>query len=199
MCRLIRRSYEQRLFTSTQGTFSQRIDDHSFIITPNGMDRNYIEPENLVRIEYGRKELGKNPSRSVLFHQAVYNKYPDVNSIIITQAPNIMSFAITDAQFDSRTIPESYIVLRNVQRMPFGSTYLETDELVNKLSLESPAVIVDKDCALVIGDSLMNAFDRLEVLEYSANALIQAKAVGDVVMIDRNEVEKIHKAFHIEA
>ncbi|MBQ8301206.1 MAG: class II aldolase/adducin family protein, partial [Clostridia bacterium] len=57
MCKLIKRAYNQQLFTSTQGTFSQRIDDNSFIITPTGSDRKYLEPEDIVKIQCDLKEL----------------------------------------------------------------------------------------------------------------------------------------------
>ena len=36
MCEFIHRAYDQSLFTSTQGTFSQRLEDDSFLITPTG-------------------------------------------------------------------------------------------------------------------------------------------------------------------
>lgn len=59
MCKLIHRSYEQQLFTSTQGTFSQRLSDGSIITTPYNMDRKYLQPEDLVRIKDGKREAGK--------------------------------------------------------------------------------------------------------------------------------------------
>ena len=58
MCKLIKRAYNQQLFTSTQGTFSQRISDDSFIITPTGSDRKYLEPEDIVKISGELKEFG---------------------------------------------------------------------------------------------------------------------------------------------
>ena len=59
MCRFIHRAYDQRLCSSTQGTFSVRLDDNSFVITPYNMDRKYIEEIDLVRIENGMCEKGK--------------------------------------------------------------------------------------------------------------------------------------------
>lgn len=125
ICELIHRAYDQRLFTSTQGTFSQRLNENSFIITPYMVDRKYIEVEDIVRIENGYKEAGKRPSRSVLLHKYIYEKHPDVNAIIIAHPPNIMAFAVTDNEFDSKTIPETYIQLRNVKKIPFGSTFMQ--------------------------------------------------------------------------
>ena len=61
LCTLIHRSYDQRLFTSTQGTFSMRLSDGSLLITPYMKDRKYLEPEDIVRVKNGMGELGKVP------------------------------------------------------------------------------------------------------------------------------------------
>jgi len=51
---------------------------------------------------------------------------------------------------------------------------------------------------IVTGASLLNAYDRLEVLEYSAAAMIAAKDIGEVVYITDDEVKAIEEAFHLE-
>ena len=45
----------------------------------------------------------------------------------------------------------------------------------------TPAVIIDNNSVIVTGTSLLNAFDRLEVLDYSAEAIIAARDIGPVV------------------
>jgi L-fuculose-phosphate aldolase len=61
MCQLIHRAYDQKLFTSTQGTFSQRLGDGSFLITPYMKDRMYLDIEDIVRIKGGMCETGRDP------------------------------------------------------------------------------------------------------------------------------------------
>jgi len=56
MITLIHRSYRQKLFVSTQGTYSMRLSDGSFIITPYGIDRAYMDESDLVLIKNGMKE-----------------------------------------------------------------------------------------------------------------------------------------------
>jgi L-fuculose-phosphate aldolase len=198
MCDLIHRAYDQKLFTSTEGTFSRRLEDGSFIITPYEKDRKYIEPEDIVRIQNGCKESGKIPSRSVLLHQAIYEKHPHINSVIIAHAPNIMAFAVTNEEFDSRTIPESYILLRKIPKMPHGSVYMDTENVANLFVPSTPIVMVKNDCVIVTGNDLINAFDRLEVAEYSAKAVISSKRLGDIVTIDNEKISSLEKAFHLE-
>ena len=186
------------LWMSSQGTFSKRLSDGSFIITPYDMDRKYLEPADLVRIEDNRKEHGKNPSRSVNMHKAIYEKHPEIQSIICAHPPHIMAFAITDAEFDARLIPESYIMLKNVRKFPFGSTFMQTDLLSDEISLKNPVCIIENDCVIVGGTSLINAFDRLEVMEYSAKSVIDTTALHKpVVKISPEEVKDIEVAFNL--
>ena len=198
MCTLIKRSYDQRLFTSAQGTFSQRIDGNNVIITPYNKDRKYLNPDDIVRIEGHNKEAGKNPSRSVLLHKKIYEQHPYINSVIIAHPPNIMAFAVTDQEFDSKTIPESYIMLRNVPKLPFGSSFMQQEFTSKEIRPDVPVVIVENDCVIVTGNTLLNAFDRLEVLEYSAKAIIAARVLGDIVKINDKQVKEIDVAFGLE-
>ena len=198
MCTLIHRSYDQRLFTSTQGTFSMRLSDGSLLITPYMKDRKYLELEDIVRVKNGMGELGKTPSRSVLLHQRIYETHPEINSVIIAHPPAIMAFAITGAEFDSRLIPESYISLRNVGRLPYAASTLDLNGTAAMLTPKTPVIIVDNQCVIVTGNSLLNAFDRLEVLEYSAAAMIAARDLGQVQLLSDAEIEEVNRAFHIE-
>jgi len=198
MCTLIHRSYDQRLFNSTQGTFSQRLSDGSFLITPYMVDRKYIEPQDLVRIKNGMCEAGKTPSRSAMLHQRIYDKHPEIGSVIIAHPPAIMAFACTDAQFDSRTIPESYINLRDVGRVPYGFSTLNIEETADMFCAKTPVIIVENQCVIVSGATLLKAFDNLEVMEYSAKAIIATKDIGPLVMISDKEVDDIEEAFNLK-
>lgn len=198
MCKLIHRAYDQRLFTSTQGTFSVRLEDGSFLITPYNKDRKYLEPEDIVHIKGGMCEQGKRPSRSVLLHQKIYEMHPEIGSVMLAHAPAIMAFAVTDAQFDSRLIPESYLMLEEVKRVPFMAATTDIEGTAAVFGKGTPVVLVDNECVMVAGKTLLNAFDRLEVLEYSAKALIAARDIGPLVKITQDEVLAIRKAFHMD-
>jgi len=196
ICDLVHRACDQQLFTSTQGTLSRRLDEKSFLITPDGMDRKYLEADDLVHVENGRREAGKTPSRTVLLHQHVYLRHPHVNSIIIARPPSIMAFAVTGEHFESRTIPESYIVLRHVARLPFGAASIEPEKAAATFTQGTPVAMVENDCVIATGSSSINAFDRLEVAEYSAKALIACRSIGAVVMIDDAQAADIDRAFN---
>ena len=198
ICEMVHRSYDQMLFTSTQGAVSTRLEDGSFLITPDLADRKYLDTKEIVRIEQGKKEAGKVPDSLVSLHQSIYSKHSHINTIITAQPPNIMAFSVTREKFDSRTIPESYIVLRNIPKLPFESSYIHPDKIAEIFKKDTPIVLIDNDSIIVTGNSLINAFDRLEVAEYSAKALIDSKVLGDVVIINDEQIDEIEEAFDLK-
>lgn len=197
MIKLIRRSYRQGLFTATHGTYSVKLSDGSFIITPFGKDRAYLCEEDLVRIKFDMKEQGKTPSRAVKAHAAIYEENPEINAILLAHPPHAMAFAVTDAVFDPRTIPESYILLRDIKKLPFENIYTDPKSMAKEFSASSPALIFNNDCVIVTGSSLLQAFDRMEVMESTAHSIINAKSIGSIVHISKKEVDDIKEAFNL--
>jgi len=201
MCQFIHRSYSQKLITSTEGTFSTRVNDDEFLITPWGMDRKYLNEDDLVLIRGNKKEEGTRPSRSVKLHIAIYDKHPEINAIIIAHPPNILAFGVADVNFDSRTIPESYLVLKDIPKLPYGMEFgrgsVESKTLIDIISKSSPVIICENSCVIVTGNSLLQTYDRLEVAEFSAQSVIDSKAIGDVVPIQQTEIEELESAFDI--
>ena len=161
------------------------------------LDRKYIEPEDIVRIENGWREAGKRPSRSVTLHKLIYDEHPEINAITVAHPKHLMAFGVTHTPIDSRTIPESYIAMRDIGRVPFGTNIVEPKKISSMLSSSSPVILVDNDSVISTGTTLINAFDRLEVAEFTANTIIHAKMIGDIVMISDKEVEDINKAFNL--
>lgn len=198
MCTLIHRAYDQDLFSSTMGTFSERLGKDSFIITPYGKDRKQLEPQDLVRVDYGWREAGKRPSRSAILHKMIYEKHPDVNAIVVAQPTNILAFGITRTQIDSRTIPESYIKIRDLIRLPYGTNVTNPEVVCDKLDEKHPVVLIENDSVIAVGKTLIEAFDALEVVEFTANTLIHAGLIGKIVKITDEEVKVINEAFNLE-
>ena len=198
MITLIHRSYQMGLFTATHGTYSVRLADGSFVITPFNYDRAYLEEDDLVRVKAGMKELGKTPSRAVHLHEKIYETHPDIQAILLAHPVHAMAFAVTDAAFDARTIPESYILLRDVKKIPYEEIYTNPEQMAKEFVPSCPAVMVENDCVIVTGGSLLQAFDRLEVMESTAHSIISAQEIGPIVHITDPEIEEIKEAFHLQ-
>ncbi len=101
LCGFLRRGYRSRLIISTEGSFSARLDDRSFLITPRNLDRHSIELDDLVLIRDDAAEPGKSPSRAARLHQAIYARHPAIQSVVNAYTVNATAFSVTGAALDA--------------------------------------------------------------------------------------------------
>jgi L-fuculose-phosphate aldolase len=191
----VRRAYRQRLFISTQGSFSARLDGDRFLITPYQEDRGTMGAHQLVLISDGQAEAGATPSRAARIHDAVYRRHPQIGAIINAYPVNATAFSVTGAVLDSRTIPESYIVIRQVGRVPYGLQFEDAGALSAEVSPRRPAVLLQNDGVMVTGADVLEAFDRLEVLESTAEAIINCHAIGTLTPMPEAVTRELDRVF----
>jgi len=178
LCEFVRRAYRQRLFISTQGSFSVRLDASSLLITPFQVDRGKLDAQDLVLVSKGKSETGKLPSLATSNHAAIYRQHPEVHAIINAYPVNATAFSVTGVPLDTRTIPESYVVVRQIRQVKYGVQFQDSEALARLVSARQPAAVLENDGVLVTGSDILEAFDRLEVLESTAEALINCGAIG---------------------
>jgi L-fuculose-phosphate aldolase len=195
LCDFIRRGYHQRLLTANAGSFSVHVDGETFLISTKLVDRATISPDQLALIRHGKRERGSRPSRAWRLHQLIYQKHPGIRAIINATPVNATAFSASANRLDTRTIPESYIFLRDVAVLPFSWVYDAPEKIAETMTPEFPIALIENDCALVLGKTILDAFDRLEVLESTAEAVILSRSLGDVRPMGDGVINELVRAF----
>jgi L-fuculose-phosphate aldolase len=191
----VRRAYRQRLFISTLGSFSARVDETSFVVTPFEVDRGQVDAADLVLVREGRFERGKSPSRAAAVHAAIYRRHPEIGAILNAAPVNATAFGVTGIALDTRTIPESYVVVREVARAAYGVQFGDGREMAETIGPKRPTAILENDGVLVTGRDVLEAFDRLEVLESTAEAIINCRPVGPLRPLGDQVTKELEAAF----
>jgi L-fuculose-phosphate aldolase len=198
ICRFLHRAYQQRLLISTAGAFSARVGKDDFVITPRRRDRLEVQPGGLVRVRSGACTAGRQPSRAAKLHSEIYARHPEIGAIINAQPAHASAFCMTAAQLSTRTIPESYVVLNDAPRMPFQRIVEDAAQIASTLSIpKTPVVLIANEGAVVVGRTLLEAFDRLEVLEATAEALLLARPLGPLVPMPETAINELRKVFNL--
>jgi len=109
-----------------------------------------------------------------------------------SQAPYSAAFAITGTNIDTRSIPESYILLRHIEKVSLADAMTQPEMVANMISPHSPAIMIENLGVLVTGPNLLQAYDRLEVAELSARSLIEAKALGGLKPLTDEEINRLN-------
>ena len=88
-------------------------------------------------------------------------------------------------------------MLHDVKKLPFTAMgdYKEISDVIGK---QVPVVLVENEGAIAVGNSLMQVFDRMEVLEYSANSVLSAYRMGtEISPMTDAEVAEVNDNFKI--
>lgn len=194
ICDFVQRAYAHRLITSTWGSFSARIDESSFLITPFNVDRKALTVADLVVVRNGRCVPGLLPSRATPLHAALYQTHPQVQAVINALPVHATAFSVSDCTLDTRTIPESFLFLKDVSKIPFAHQN-SGEQVAAFVTPGTPIALLENNGALVAGRSVLDAFDRLEVLEATAAAIIRGRALGPITPMSEQTIQELLKAF----
>jgi L-fuculose-phosphate aldolase len=191
----VHRAYRLRLFISTQGSFSARLNANSFVITPSQVDRERLAAEDLALVVDGRAEAGSTPSRAASLHDAIYRKHPHVGAIINAYPVNATAFSVTGAALETRTIPESYVVVRKLGKASYAAQFEDPIAIAALIAPMQPALLIENGGVLVTGRDVLEAYDRLEVLEATAEAIINSRALGEMTPMSEEVIRDLEAAF----
>jgi L-fuculose-phosphate aldolase len=180
ICDFVHRAYEHRLVTSTWGSFSARVDDDVFVVTPSHVDRRELGVGDLVLVRDGKYSPDKKPSRAAEIHRALYRAHPEIQAVINALPLNGTAFCVSDCPLDTRTIPESYLFLRDIIKVPFQRQFICPEAVARAVGPKNSVALLENNGVLVAGRSVLDAFDRLEVLEATAAAIVRSRVLGPI-------------------
>lgn len=183
------RLYKQHIINGLFGEISIRLNDTKFLITPRYIDRRSIRPEDLVVVE---NTISTNePDTFTRLHQEIYQSNKDVQSVIIASPPYSMVFSAYSTPINTNIIPEGFILLRKIKNYNTS----ETDQMIKDIGPDVPIAHVSKNFYISVGKNLMQAYDRMEVLEFGAVSILGSMQMEQVHVINDQEIERINKGF----
>ncbi|MEG1608756.1 MAG: class II aldolase/adducin family protein, partial [Clostridia bacterium] len=138
---------------------------------------------------------GGAPDNSWQLHKAIYDNKQYVNGIFSGCPSSIMAYGISNTPIDSRTLPESYIMMRDIERLSTLSDINDIDGVVATFSPATHVAIIENSCVIATGETITKAFDRFEVSEITARNYLLANVLGTPTPISKDEIEKIDKYF----
>jgi L-fuculose-phosphate aldolase len=195
ICDFVHRAYEHRLMTSTWGSFSARVSQDVFVMTPSHLDRRELGVEDLVLVQDGKYLPTQKPSRAAGLHRAIYHAHPEIQAAVNALPLNGTAFCVSDFPLDTRTIPESYLFLKDVVKIPFERQFGDIEKVAATVGPKNPVALLENNGVLVAGRTVLDAFDRLEVLEATAAAIIRSRALGDISAMKEGVIEELEGAF----
>jgi L-fuculose-phosphate aldolase len=89
-------------------------------------------------------------------------------------------------------------MVRKPELTSFAAQFSAPDALADAISREHVATILENNGVLVTGRDVLEAYDRLEVLESTAEALINARALGTPAPLPEDVIHELEESFGLE-
>lgn len=190
-----RRVYQRGYVASNDGNISARVDEKRVIITPTGVSKGFMDPEDLVEVDMDGRVLspGKKPSSEVYMHLRIYKERPDVNSVCHAHPLYATGFAVAGIPLDQCVLPEVIISLGSIPLVEYGTP--GTEEFYLPLLEYLPdhdAFLLANHGALSIGSDIMNAYYKMETLEHFARIAFIARQLGHMNVLGPEQTEKLY-------
>ncbi len=195
--RVCQRLYERGLIAGGEGNVSVRIGRDRLLVTPAGMSKVDVRPDDLVEIGLdGRRIRGaQRASSEIAVHLRIYARRPDVGAVVHAHPPTATGFAVAGESFMECVLPEVVFTLGSVPLVPYampGTTAL-ADRFEPFVSSHD-AFLMANHGATTVGPTLTIAHQRMESVEQAARILLTARLLGRVNTLSGDDVRALTAA-----
>lgn len=170
-----KRMYAKNMVVSNDGNISCRISPDEILATPTGVSKGFMHRDMLVRMTLDGEAAGYNeykPSSEVKMHLRVYKENPDAVAVVHAHPLYATSFAIAGIGLDQPILTETIMSLGSVPVARYATPGTqEVPDSIAPFCTKYNAVLMANHGALTWGDSLMQAYHRMESVEYYANII----------------------------
>jgi L-fuculose-phosphate aldolase len=189
-----RRVYERGYVASNDGNISARIDKKHVLITPSGVSKGFMNNADLIIIDLNGKVVkgGKKPSSESLLHLQIYKERPDVNSVCHAHPPYATGFAVAGIPLDQNILSEVIISLGSIPLVPYGTPGTEECyQALLPILKQYDAFLLANHGALTVGQTVLDAFHKMETLEHFAKIFFIARHLGKVNTLNDEQIQKL--------
>lgn len=198
MCEIGRRVYNRGMVAANDGNFSVKLNDNEFLCTPTGASKGFMTPEYICKVDANGNVLQANgnfrPSSEIKMHMRVYEKRPDVNAVVHAHPSYATSFAIAGIPLTQPIMPEAVIALGCVPIAKYGTpSTMEIPDAVEEYLPYFDQVLLENHGALTWGTDLMNAYMKMESVEFYAELLYKSRVLGGPKEFNKEQIEKLYE------
>ncbi|NQT34706.1 class II aldolase/adducin family protein [bacterium] len=191
---IARRMYDKGYVVATDGNISVRLSPDRLLLTPTGICKGDLTEDHLIicdndgNVRVTQVSLPANGGNALEasrltsetpMHLEVYKRRPDVNAVIHAHPPYTLALNLTGIRLDEYLLPEQSMTLGEVPVAPFAMpSTSQGAEAIRELIEKHDTIILDRHGVLTVGETLAEAFYRLERLEFIAKVTALAHSIG---------------------
>jgi len=197
VARFMKRLYNHGLTTTSGGNISLRISDDIILITPSATDKGRMKWDEVGIMNSKGESLTPHLKLSIEsgMHLAIY-KSKNVNAIVHAHPVFATSFTAMKRKINTSLTAEACAILGEPVFVPYelmGTKDLAT--VVSEQIDKSDILLLENHGILSVGKDLLQAFDKIEVLENAARMTVIVEMMGKKSPLTPGRIEEIKRLF----
>lgn len=204
-CKIGKHMYDRRMIDSNSGNLSVRLDSGHVLITPSGVCKGDMQPEDMIVVDLDGKRVDEpnaanrdhKPSSETPMHLEALKRRPDINAVVHGHPPHAVALTIAGIDLHTYTIPEAIIQLGEVPIMPYATpASVEDADVIASYVEKHNAMMLAYHGSLTLGHDPWQAYLRLDTLEHIAHIIFLARQLGGGERLPDHQIEKLWKLRH---
>jgi L-fuculose-phosphate aldolase len=194
----MRRLYKHGLTTTSGGNISQRLSDEIILITPSATDKGRMKWKEVGIVNILGENLtpGLKPSIETAMHLSIYKKKKEVLAIVHAHPLYASLFTAIKAKINTNLTAEAKAILGDplfVKYAVMGSVALA--EIAAESIMKSDILLLENHGILTTGSNLLQAFDKIEVLENAAKMTLMTEMTGRKRPLNKARILELERLF----
>jgi len=186
-----RRLHRRGYVAASAGNFSIKLDEDRILITPTGLCKGYLTPDQIVTVDMGGKKRGGAfaPSSELPTHLKVYSLRKDVRGIVHAHPPVSTAFGVAGIPLDQDMLPEAILTLGSIPLARYRTpSTQELAETTSKFLRDCDAVLMSNHGAITVGPDIYDAYFKMETFEHFALITLLTRFLGEANVLSKEEV-----------
>lgn len=191
------RLHARNMLAAADGNISYRVSDDEILITPSGIAKAFMDPEQMAIINIKGETISGSPSSEKLMHLAVFKNCPRAKAVVHAHPLTAIAWSIAKPQLTklpSDCLSEVILATGDIPFVPYARPGTEDmGQVLLPFLPKHQAMILRNHGALTWGVDLEEAYRGMERIEHSAQILAAAEKLGGLVSLPKIEIEHLYE------
>jgi L-fuculose-phosphate aldolase len=192
--------HEKGLIVGSVGNVSCRQSEELVLVTPSGLCKGMLRADQLLVVDMAGERVGAQPASGCALeptselpmHLEVYRQRSDAQAVIHAHPPTAVALSIAGIPLTEPILPEVVMVLGAIPTTSYATLSSEEDALaIRDLIVGYDAIVLQRHGALTAGDSLRDAFLKMELIEHYSRVRLMLLTLGRGAPLPPDQVEKL--------
>lgn len=197
--------YERGLIVATDGNISARLPDGTVLITPTGLCKGLMTPDQMIVIDLEGRKIGPGtaanqqlmPTSETAMHLEAFKQRPDVMGVVHAHPPHAIALSIAGISLADCMLPEAIVFLGLTPTTPYATPSSEENaRAIREVITGHDALVLQRHGSLTVGTGPLNAYYRTETLEQIARITYMLNRLGGGPPLPPYQVEKLLETRH---